>query len=667
MSFRAEILKSGSFVNLDWIQGSAPVVSKSIETQYQIFSFQSSNVRLQVFDTKEIFRPGGSSEIVAEDEVKIYHSDVLIFHGVVDTIINWNPISGVLSFMVIGWLGQVNQLFAGRTSFPTAGSDFRYRYRKTSNEDYFLNGENVPVEYIAYPSVFETTWIADPYARSGYSKEWLFDSRALASSQVFDSEAFLYDDIGGVAVGSGKLWKRPESRGYLYEVSFSEILTNLATQLTQSTGDDYTVGSVDFGTITRDFSVPILLQDRDVFLQLEFVGIDEHIFCIAFEQRDPNEFSPTPAVRDTIIFRIKSKVELEDKGRFEFNLQAYGFGRFDTPWVSLQTAGFNNQLIEFIDAFEWHNLNFRSLRSVALPDGRILVSQLWSWIYIDIFPENNNVFVSNGAHCEFYIVTPSDGSVSGIRSRTLNIWNQNINNAEGDTFRINRFENITQLISDMEGNIPDLWKSLVFPSVLPAAGENFSTVEFSHATDNANDSIAGNGGRYFFAGSVQRGGFIAFQGSLTIDAVAFDFNGTKIVNVLLEMAKLTNSLFYIDDSKQVHFINRAYYNPTAVRDLEAVISVTSSAKTLKGSNLPVISSQIINNPEYNKALNDYYIDTYFPESVTMYSINCLDTASNIAIVLLDKVRFDYQSVSTVGIVQSFEIREGNMKILARAA
>jgi len=661
MSFRAEILKSGDWIGLDWVQGSAPIVSKSIETQYQIFSFQSSNVQFKIFDTAELFRPGGGSEIVPGDAIKVYHSGILVFSGAVDTVIHWNPIDGILTFAVTGWLGQINQLFAGRATLFAVGSDFRYRYRKTEVEDYFENGEDVPVEYLAYPSAYETIWRHDLRARMGYEKEWLFDSRALNPESVFRNESLLYDEVG-TGGAEGLVWKRPESRGYLYEVSFSDLVTELIKQIKYGKNDhDYSAGNVDFDTITTNFPIAIALDEETTYDVAIFMSQDDNVFCISFKNLLGQVYHY--GYRSVNLFRIRSKVDLEDKVEFEFPGQVWAWGRakYPTEWIDLRTAGYGNQGNIFTISIGWTNLNFNSQRARVLDDGRILVWQLWTWYNLTTTNLHQSIWGQEHGHCEFFIIDSAAGSVSDIGSITRRI-GDGFFSPEGDQFKYHdgNFEQILAIVRDHV--IANLSKSVIFPNELPARGENFTSITFSTETDEQPVNVTANGGLYALSNGV-----LSFQGTLELDSAGFDFRNARIVDVLLEMAKLTNSLFYLDDNKQLHFVKRSYFNTIDIRDLESVTRVTSSVKSHSGSSLPVISSQIVQNKSYNKALNDYYLDTYFPEEITLYQISCMDTASNIAIQLLDRIQFDYQGSTTVGIVQSFEIREGLMNILARAA
>jgi len=649
----------------DWVQGSAPVVSQQVEASYQLFNFHSSKVKMNIFDTKETLRPGGSAELVPGDRINIIgiRSSETLFSGLVDTQIGWNPIDGVLSFFAIGWLGQINQLIAGRSSSSGDGS----RYYKRYQTDYYNNGEQIEVEVMVTPATYETTWINSLAKRIGFAKESIFNTRAISIGRVFsNSNSPLYDQN----LDDRDEWYRPVSRGYLYEVEFETIIDELVRQISLQTGETYTTGNIDFDTISTAFPSPIALSTDQTFVYAMFFWTDsDNLICFGGIDENEARFS---LVKNLNIYRITSKVDLEERGDGAiFGCQVWGFGNYPTEWITLEAAGFRNQgVIPAIDnrfggsgLVSWYIdddlINFHGIYRIDMLDGRYILYQLWSWVEFDFriySRQDNRPRLYSRSHCEFFVIDPADGRVSPLGHSEFDSPNPQI--LESCNFGTEA--GLNYIIS----KIPTMPKSMFFHGDLPAPGDNYTgedNIEFSYNTITQSPNAQGNGGEYFNVDGV-----LAFQGDIDISRIAFEFTGKRIVDIFLEIAKLTNSVFYIDNNKTLHFVNRNYYSESAVVILDSVMRVISESKRHTGSSVPNIGSSIINNQAYNKALNDYYVDTYFTEDETLYKINCLDTENNMSVDLFGRIEFEYQGVKITAVVQSFSIAEGNMNITAKA-
>jgi len=630
---RAEIFKNSSWKKLSFRAGETPVVTNEYSIR-DLFRFVAPMVQFRVYaDAEQRFIPGGAWEISYQDEVRVFFDTVQIFRGIVAREILWDPKQGRLTFKAMGWLGAINEIYAGR---PAEGGK-RYRYRK--DVDLEVDGEEIEYEYIALPDTYETDWERDLANRFGFEKEWIFDTRARLTGDVFKLESNQTDlyDVGGI--GAEFDYRRRKDNGFLYNVGFSDLITELIRQLRVATGKMYTLGAYDPGSIGSEFDQVIALGSDRIDRVNFFTNAPDGmplLYAVAWTG-DPLARKFTRAK----LSEITSQFDLTEKIDLEFRLPSGGFG-FD--------SGTPDQIIEEIS---WQDRNFWTQGTRPGPgENQITIFQFWSWIYFD--PHVNGLRVSRRGRIERHVV---DLTHFNIVSTDVFTNSQELYNVLNDE--------IPRVIDELLADFPAIWTSWdVEPNwedrfrPNPLRGNDIFNYEIFAPVN----TIRFGNGTYS-----RRGKALIYTGPLNIESVALDLKNARIVDVLADICKLTNSRLHIDADKKVYVVNETYFTGDVVNLTGMVIEFKPGIRNHHDDELRSISTRIVNNENYERTALEYYVDEYLPEDEDTYTIKCLADETNAALFPLNAIWFEgigFGCGESPAIVRRVTPRDGDVMVFA---
>jgi len=143
-----------------------------------------------------------------------------------------------------------------------------------------------------------------------------------------------------------------------------------------------------------------------------------------------------------------------------------------------------------------------------------------------------------------------------------------------------------------------------------------------------------------------------------------------ITKILVEIAKLTNSIFYIDNDKRINIVSRNYFHDVAPHKLTRIIRSRRNVYDNYGGNAPRADSAIVKNETYNQLLNDYYVDEYFAAKEDSWELMIPVSSANAGIGLLDPVLFDEIGLGadvTPAIVREVELRDDEIRLTVTRA
>ena len=638
---RAQIYKLGAWRDMSYSPGQSPIVTNQIEGDVTLFEFQAPKATLIIdADVETRFAPEGAWEITRGDIVRIYADSVRVFQGIVDREITYDKTSGTISFRASGWIAEINQLVAGRLISGAHGEDL-YRYAKTEKllddpETRDVDESDIEYEYIATPGIYEDDWDDDLPKRTGYRKVSLFDTRSVLPAGVFQSENNQATGFNTVSRGGQfsnavyrRLMRDGDKTGTLFSITLTNVILQLVVQINIAKSG-YSLGTISPGVISNEFPVAIPLDVR-LFRYVHFVsfniGDTTELFPIlwSYENDEPR------SIKVVYLTRLVSQFDIEDIERIEFTGDVYAYDD-------------NNE----------ERLGVFYITRVFNLEDRIIIFQMWS-----TRGQSGNVYDLR-VKAQWYVYNPETGELSE-RFENSDLFERNL------------------IFGEYTAN--ELYKSAGFPRQYWGQNNDGEDVLLNHAhgyfpvvcfsTDHfAQDqylTYQDENGVYSL-----RNQKIVFTGTISINKVAFEFKNIKLTKVIVEICKLTNSVFYIDKDKRINIVSRSYYNDIAVHNITQVENIRQVINDNYGNEAPIIRSDIVENEAFNNMLEAYYVDTYFAAKEDQWELVLPRNATNSAIELLDPVTFgDITSeVETPAIVRRVEIREDNVILTvtrARAA
>ena len=273
--------------------------------------------------------------------------------------------------------------------------------------------------------------------------------------------------------------------------------------------------------------------------------------------------------------------------------------------------------------------------------GVLDIYQIWSYIRIDeAWGDNRNTVAGNRVsfirqyrinlnNLQFDNIIWQDGYYSEVHEYTRGNDRQELINARPDLYRYADF------IRDQQ----PVWSHEARP--------HRSTIEY-------------NGGVYSLLGSA-----LIFTGSPNVNSVTLDLIDTKIVDILKDICKLRNSIFFIDSEKNLHVVSRDFYQTQHTLECNS-ISSTPGKFNRKGEISPKIDTKLIKNRNLETFIRNRYTNTIFlqeyesykglfPDVNEMFLVNLIDAIEPVSIGM---------SAGNPFVVHRREIRIGEVKIHA---
>lgn len=152
---------------------------------------------------------------------------------------------------------------------------------------------------------------------------------------------------------------------------------------------------------------------------------------------------------------------------------------------------------------------------------------------------------------------------------------------------------------------------------------------------------------------------VFYLGTSTINSVALDYRNKTAGDLLVDLAKLTNSLFYLQNNNESNlslvFANRDYGVNTLTLSSNGLVNITQEDTNLLGEPLVSVSSQIIENDAFNKALAEFY-SLFFKKTFRRYTIEMERNSSlrNNDFDVMWELQIDSNSY---GIIQKYTLKE----------
>ena len=647
---KAQVYKANAWRDLPRLIGTAPEVVLEVETE-RLFQFVAPYVNLSIYDHGGLYRPDGSLELQRGDEVRIYSGDddsVLIFSGVLDREFDWVAREGSLSFRALGWGAMLKDIILGQVQYESgnvipnpvgdrATGDHLYRWVRR-----FTTGN---VEYE------EVVW--------NYSYELLAEGRQLLYQKVYRFNSLSYPPFAleidqpaiwswNTADGIG-IWRRVVSKGRLKNYTIDEILDNIMQNIVEwgLTDSNYGIaeGTLSPGEIISTSSMRLwdaIFISHDYFTR-EIDGT-VRVFAAGWGEDTSDENDPNPVLT---IFEIDSDVMPVQLSEVNFTKTRQGAIDFRKSLTGRDVQ----------DGWILHNNEIRHLRRrLYTGTDRVIYYQMWSWcdkralglvdgimtyqyqpaaigewITLDL-----RTGITTDPIWDFYPQQPSVASIIDSATYYLSM----------------------QLDSDQ--NYIVLADRRVDPQRNPLATMGFLTSD----GDGLSNDLSINRLYYHV-----REGLLYLTLEAGISAIAFELEDMTAVDMLAEICKLTNSIFWVDNDKQLNILNRTAFNIEHVISDE-ILSYALQITDHWGDDLPQIDSRIITNESYVTALNDYYRNTYFAEKEEVWQLLCLNTTAICNIKLLDAIRFPAIGLSDdvlPVIVRQITIRENEIEIKATRA
>jgi len=639
---KVEIYKNLEWQVLTWWQGQGPVVVNEIE-RGGIFKFVSPVVTLSIIAENTDYVPDGSLAIVRDDEIRISAGDsneIVIFRGVVDRDIYWNAREGVLTFAAIGWFARLRGIMAGREGIynVTEGRYDRYRYVKHDSEE-DDDGNAIDYEYIAYPELYEVGWADVPFMRFGYGKEYIFSSRGKGGTiglaeryRVFFREGFnvppyeiIDPGVRGVEYFATH-YRRPVTAGLVQHLDVSDIVEELTVQINRELSEGFTT-NVDPGVIdSLNAMVMIEKRYREGHIFTKQIEDDVNSFFIGWETEMNSQGG-----EKVDLFQLFQDVEVDSKPQEDIELVT----PTNTDWGSNINFRRNDERPVYVQDLSWSQLNFEVRNYIYLDDNNVLIYRLRSWWSFDVDTATRKY------QLPYVIVNLISGNVTAEYKQDVTIY-QN----PGRT---------AQRIEDGELGL--------YQSAQMVGEEPYPSSE--RPNRNAHEMTVEDRSYYLLTGVLH------YEGNLSAENIAYEFNNKSALSIMDEICKLTNSVLFITNDKEINLVNRDYVtgNDHYLRS-DVVDSVNPSITSSYGDELPVISSQIITNELFINALNAFYQDVYFPENVDKWEIVLEENSLTSAIKQFDGVYFEeigFGEDVIPAIVQRSMIREGSVTLIVSRA
>jgi len=677
----AEIYKNGIWNKLVWIQGDDPLVVIEVE-QDVLFNFVSSYATLTIFDKDGIYRPGGGSEIVRGDVVRIKGggSNVEIFRGFVDREQSWNYENERLSFRVLDYSQELKDLKVGKRGrvINEEGGIENVSAVRWIRDVTERNEDDIDEHWIQiiWEHIYPTL---TPAEQIGAKEVYLYNSRGIGFRLENNQPAFYEKVKWGV-------YRWREKNSLMLHLEFSDIAQNILDQLNLEYGS-YKQLIFEPGSIERDARLKVIdkvFDDGDLFSKQIS---DELRPCYIGWDIERNE-------AEVYIFSNISNCGSPIKLNWDFGLGEVGNER-TSGWMrsklnQILDDGRNN------DDYWIHNDNVTCYRRQQVIDDEniILVYQLWSWIEEhQTTPRSPVIDYGKCAVAEWFAIDLTTGNILNHAWHSLVQPYFDFRYALSDPPVMPTWKLLTLPDYDYPGQPTGLpgrgtWSpgsdevvttlnltgyltagDIVYPSPI-SGGEGIyevasvtSTKIFLTAGYNGDTVLSAQVYKdleiYNYASMLWRQnnyrlewlngqyvvitGVVHYSGLLEFSAMSYDFRDKSAGQVLREICLLTNSILYVkcasDGTKQVYIVSREYVGNSVTlkrRDLIGMPALTVMDR--KGDDPPQVDSQVIDNDDFDEALSNFYADSYYLEKQDVVSIVCdPDVDAHWNIELFDKI------------------------------
>lgn len=638
-----EILKVGVWYVFNGRADFTSVVTNALETN-GIFQFAAPFVNLQILDTEALYRPGGARAVTYGDDIRVWDDAraTLLFSGFVDRGVEWIPDEGCVRFTAIGWLAKLKEIKLGRDTHASIGG--RYRYRRVINEPNLFSDaqpEYMDYEYIVFPYTYETLWVGTPEKRIGYKKVWLFDTNAsiLNYPRVFVEEGLQKQYIkyspNGYDLEFGVYRRRMVDENAI-AVSYSDIISEIAVQISgQFTASViYDPGEIDVGSSSV---IGNRVYDDIVWDSITPINIAFPVYCGYTRE---SSFAPFGGIDVVRIANIDSPTVIVTLARHVV----------DDNYVNQEVSNSLRNIrvtqggIDYdrIDASMYGAFVLRKA-TVHISSDKLLIYNLWSWIVESIImPTGTNdrqTVYQRYALVEFFAVDIPSG---GLESNGSAVYSS--------LFSSDILTNWLSIALDI-GNV----FTGAYDEIVP------------QAVDRTRHEIVVDGFRYF---SVR--GLPVVESDTLHSTTTVQVEDVTAADFLLEICKLTNSVFYVgvdnNDVKTIYVVDRFYSSQTV--DLRGgqygILSRRQIIDSHIGEDAPKISSAIISNDAFNKAISAFYEDEYFPNEEEVWELTLIENSYSSALKLLDGIIID-EVTGTPLVISELRIGGGLVQVTARRA
>ena len=580
---RVFLIKAGTLAQIELLYpaGMSPTVTQECETD-DLFKFVSPAASLTVFNTDTRLNPDGALEIRRGDRLVITCEYVRIFDGLVGREVNYDPATGFLSFTGVGWLGEINRLYAGRSSGPGGAFGGRYRYFKTDRD---ANGETI--EHYLLPIIYEQTLPTTDRRRAGCVKKWIMDTRVASRGEVLKME----EDSPNTYQRLAGEYTRLERSGNFIDITFRQLFDNLIEQINSETltAGRYSLTNTSFqpGSISSAVDFVTFLSNEE-FRFLAGVIQSGEVYLIGIG-KPSDQINYNSRIR---IMHIISTVDIDEFEELEL-----------TKWIP-----------------DYYSLDptdtLSALPASLLTADRVFVRQYETTIQI--------------THLQSWALPSDSGEtwyVTGkVETFVYNLFTQEYTRYYNETVYY-------PALTNPRYQPPSLYLNAYLNANLTS--HQFNTGSLADESYNPNTALDANGGIYTLVN-----GLAVYAGSPIITDCRLDAENRRIVDLMVDVAKLTDSILHIDLNKQVWLVSRDYYNAGTPTTLTNVISVRHIIQSREREELPQVSTDLIENEQFQQILTDYYLDTRFPLVEDKYEIKVLTTAVNAALELFDRVLID---------------------------
>lgn len=609
------------------MSGGASVVNE-VESD-RLFGFIAPATSMSVFDEEGLYRPGGSDEITRGRIVRILAgepTEVVVFTGFTDREVTFSFKDSILNLNVIGFGALLQDVKLGRV-FDGYNQELssRYRYIKQMTDTLWdssgqplkdEDGQTIQgdVEYVAWPSLYETIWQDHPEMKIGFKKVFRFDTLVgigdVGGNRIpFCSEyqpGSAYVEVAGADPDRRWPWnleklglfKRMMSPDNLMPIRISDIVNFLKLQVDETLsgfGVVFDPGSIG-GEFIKAQVTQFVIQDAILFLS-ETNG-EVLPALIGWLKDEPNTAA---------IGRIYNEVDYVQDATFSFPTRDDALNAFPEPrhpWAIMDAP---NPLRSRNGIFHYE------------ADGVVIAYRTLNW----------------------------QQSVQNKSADGLTIWYEifeawitdwyKVNYRTGDInhYRVSGLNHLGNTVNDYKkaSDIPAL--SHVSVKIEPAHTEANKPTEYSGSDPSFRIDNLKFGERTYELVN----GVLFVLGELAISSLQFRFDDANAYRVMSELAKLTNSIFFTDNDKQIHLVRRDYYADSHSIIEDTILGLTLTIHDYWGEPLPEISSSIVRNEDYLKALADFYEENYLNKVDEVWTIRCLATTENCQVQLLDKISF----------------------------
>jgi hypothetical protein len=662
-----EIYISSAWQRLTWRQGDSPVVRNEYESS-RLFQFVAPIASISVFDKDSKFRQGGSLEIQKDQEIRIFsgQGEVEIFKGVVDRDIRFTPADEVLRFSAVGWLARIKRYLAGRRLDHLVGDvvldsantvigsvaddDWALRYIRE-----YTDSNAVAQVEVVYANTYDE--LLPENRKVSLRKRHIFDSR-LYDVNFSDFQTENEDPAVFTAGDFDGLFTRTKTGGFFKSVSFDIIIAELVKQINVRLSDF--TSTLSKGEISGNINIRLIdnvFGTIDYFTR--FLNNEIRLFAIGWGSNDG-----LPANSGVESQRLGVGYSGSGNGGIGAGITLYNvINKFD-PIIKIDSENFsggweeafgrgfkrnaydeNGNPISFGNMPDDSLINKFVLSRVSPSDreDHVTIYMLWSWISIRGVAGGSDYLVNNDVMAQWHTFDLTSGTLVG-------------SSAHYQSFPSTGFISYDRIIPDGFA-FPSLLRSATIsnPTSFVRGGATFSLL----SPYPLSPEIDTESGTHY---SIDDGVPFA-SGNITLDSMQFDFQDTPIVEVLLEICKLTNSVLYIDKDKNIKIVSRDYSSSAHNLREDVVIQTTSRVTSNFGDRVPNISSEIIVRDAHLAVLKDFYADQEFPDIDDVWVLKILENDTTAAIELLDTVKFPnigFGENITPAIVRSMQFSEGEI-------